>query len=140
MVDLGGNLLVWDGIVEPPQLGDGPVFLLPEGGHLGVLLLLGLGGFGLLLGGAGGLIHLVGKKGLAHGEGNERQPGAQDVVQRGVQGKEQGVAQPDQAHQVDGQDGDFFVGGHDVPPHRMNHLYFTPKRREVSRKLEGFAK
>ena len=41
-------------------------------------------------------------------------------MEGGVEGEEQGVAQPDQAHQVDGQDGYLFVGGHGAPPHDEN--------------------
>ena len=84
-----------------------------------------------------GLVDLVREDGLARREGGEGQTGAENIVQRSVQGEQQGVAQPHKAHQIDRQNGHLLMGGHGAPPHK-DSTYILPPRGGGVKKIDGF--
>ena len=111
MVNLGGDLLVLNGLVQAAHLGEGQVLLLHQFVQLAVAggLLLRLGrarflGLGLRPGGAGlrvrGLVGLVGPDCLAQDKDNRGGHAGQDIVQRPVQGQQQSPPKPKDGHKV----------------------------------------
>ena len=129
MVDLLGQPGVGNVVVQTAHLADRPVPFLDQSGHLGReggLPGLGLG-LDLLFGIFGGLllgllrrsrqvIEPVREQGLAQYKHHPGQGGAQQILPRRAQGEQQGVPQPEKAHQIDGQDRTLYMFGHVFPP------------------------
>ena len=124
MVDLGGDGLVLDAVVEAAHLTQRPLPLLDEVvdlrvagrlGSLGLLLLFLLFLFLLCL--AGHLVVLVREDGLAYHKGGNGDHRAQHIVHGLAQRQEEAEYQPNHTHQINGDRGAFYMFCHcTIPP------------------------
>ena len=119
VVDLGGDLLVGNVLVEPAHLGQGPVPLLDQGvdlrvsGGLGLRLLLLLGrGLFLRLRLAGDLIGLVREDGLGDYKNYQGRHSAGDELHHRVQWEQQRIDQPGHADEIDREHRTLYMLGH----------------------------